>query len=71
MAETYTSGVAAMKELASTMQRKASSDLEHINVTISSQTMAVEHVCDRRKINYFYNIEYDYVIFLNSEWLCP
>ncbi|KAG8649247.1 kinesin-like protein KIN-5B [Manihot esculenta] len=43
MAETYTSGVAAMKELASTMQRKASSDLEHINVTISSQTMAVEH----------------------------
>ncbi|KAF2288736.1 hypothetical protein GH714_011896 [Hevea brasiliensis] len=43
MRETYTSGVAALKELASTMQRKSSSDLEHINVTISSQTMAVEH----------------------------
>ncbi|KDP35584.1 hypothetical protein JCGZ_09022 [Jatropha curcas] len=43
MAETHSSGVAALKELANTMQRKASSDLEHMNVTVSSQTMAVEH----------------------------
>ncbi|XP_050213876.1 kinesin-like protein KIN-5B [Mercurialis annua] len=43
LTETYTSGVATLKELANTMQKKASSDLEHINATISSQTTAVEH----------------------------
>lgn len=44
MRETYTSGVAALKELTNIMERKASSDLGEINVTISSQMMAVEHV---------------------------
>ncbi|EEF29376.1 kinesin-like protein KIN-5B [Ricinus communis] len=43
MTETHTSGVAALKELANTLQRKACSDLEHINATISSQTTAIEH----------------------------
>lgn len=44
MAETYTSGVATLKELANAFQRKASSDLEEINSTISLQATAVENV---------------------------
>ncbi|KAF5750970.1 kinesin-related protein [Tripterygium wilfordii] len=42
MTEKYTTGVEALKELSSTMQRKASTDLEQINSTISSQMMAAE-----------------------------
>ncbi|XVF08039.1 hypothetical protein REPUB_Repub06bG0191100 [Reevesia pubescens] len=42
MTETYASGVAAMKELANTMQRKASSDLEQMNSAFSSQIAAIE-----------------------------
>lgn len=44
MTETYTSGVASLKDLANALQRKASSDLEQINSTISLQAMAVENV---------------------------
>ncbi|KAK7853037.1 kinesin-like protein kin-5b [Quercus suber] len=43
MAETYTSGVATLKELANAFQRKASSDLEEMNSTISLQATAVEN----------------------------
>ncbi|KAK9291095.1 hypothetical protein L1049_009282 [Liquidambar formosana] len=43
MTETYTSGVAALKELTHTLQTRASSDLEQIKSTISSQTMDVEN----------------------------
>ncbi|XP_030926960.1 kinesin-like protein KIN-5B [Quercus lobata] len=43
MAETYTLGVATLKELANAFQRKASSDLEEINSTISLQATAVEN----------------------------
>ncbi|XVE61822.1 hypothetical protein DITRI_Ditri06bG0070100 [Diplodiscus trichospermus] len=42
MAGTYTSGVAAMKELANTMQSNASSDLEQMNSAFSSQIAAIE-----------------------------
>lgn len=42
MTETYTSGVATLNELASALQKKASSDLEQINSTISLQATAVE-----------------------------
>lgn len=49
MAETYTSGVATLKELANTFQRKASSDLEEINSTISLQATAVENVRSQRR----------------------
>jgi kinesin family protein 11 len=44
MTETYTSGVATLNELASALQKKASSDLEQINSTISLQATAVEDV---------------------------
>lgn len=44
MTETYTSGAATLKELANTLQRKAASDMEQINSTISKQAMAVENV---------------------------
>ncbi|XP_059462978.1 kinesin-like protein KIN-5B [Corylus avellana] len=43
MTETYTSGVATLKDLANALQRKASSDLEQINSTISLQATAVEN----------------------------
>ncbi|KAF3442909.1 hypothetical protein FNV43_RR16827 [Rhamnella rubrinervis] len=43
MTETYSSGAATLRELAHMLQRKASSDLEQIEATISSQTMAVEN----------------------------
>lgn len=49
MAETYTSGVATLKELANAFQRKASSDLEEINSTISLQATAVENVRSQRR----------------------
>ncbi|GAV62678.1 LOW QUALITY PROTEIN: Kinesin domain-containing protein/DAP_epimerase domain-containing protein [Cephalotus follicularis] len=42
MTNTYTSGTIALKELVNTMRRKSVSDLEQINSTISSQTIAVE-----------------------------
>ncbi|EXB67891.1 125 kDa kinesin-related protein [Morus notabilis] len=43
MTETYCSGVASLKELANMLQRKASSDLEQIYATISSQAISVEN----------------------------
>ncbi|XP_065854171.1 kinesin-like protein KIN-5B [Euphorbia lathyris] len=46
ISETCTSGVAAFKEVANTMQHKASSDLENIYATTSSQTMNIEHFLD-------------------------
>lgn len=52
MTETYSSGVAVLKELASTLQRKASTDLEQMTCTISSQAMAVENV--RAEENQFF-----------------
>ncbi|XVE76319.1 hypothetical protein DITRI_Ditri12bG0162400 [Diplodiscus trichospermus] len=42
MTETYASGVAAMKELANRMQRKASSDLEQMSSAFSSKIAAIE-----------------------------
>ncbi|KAJ4828706.1 Kinesin-like protein KIN-5B [Turnera subulata] len=42
MRETYISGVAALKELTDSMRKKASSDLEEINVSFSSQMTAVD-----------------------------
>ncbi|XVE96823.1 hypothetical protein REPUB_Repub02eG0256200 [Reevesia pubescens] len=42
MTETYASGVAAMKELANTMQSKATSDMEQMNSSFSSQISAIE-----------------------------
>ncbi|KAG7964695.1 hypothetical protein I3843_09G183900 [Carya illinoinensis] len=39
MTETYTSGAATLKELANTLQRKAASDMEQINSTISKQLL--------------------------------
>ncbi|XWS67011.1 hypothetical protein CRYUN_Cryun05aG0249500 [Craigia yunnanensis] len=42
MTETHASGVAAMKEITNTMQRKASSDLEQMNSAFSSQIAAIE-----------------------------
>ena len=57
MAETYTSGVATLKELANAFQRKASSDLEEINSTISLQATAVENVrSQRRRCIFFFSI---------------
>ena len=44
MTETYTSGVAALKELADTLQIKASSDLEQMKSTVLLQVTAVENV---------------------------
>lgn len=43
MKETYTSGVAVLKEFAGTLRRKASTDLEQMTSTISSQAMAVDN----------------------------
>ncbi|CAK9155209.1 unnamed protein product [Ilex paraguariensis] len=43
MTETYTSGVAALKELADTLQKKASSDLEQMKSTVLIQITAVEN----------------------------
>ncbi|WCJ28250.1 ATP binding microtubule motor family protein [Euphorbia peplus] len=43
ISETYTSGIVALKEVANTMQCKASSDLDHIYATTSSQKMTIEH----------------------------
>ncbi|KAK0585310.1 hypothetical protein LWI29_026650 [Acer saccharum] len=42
LTETYTSGVTALKEVANIMQKKASSEMEQMNSTISSQIMDVE-----------------------------
>ncbi|OMO72729.1 hypothetical protein CCACVL1_17628 [Corchorus capsularis] len=42
MTETYATGVATMKELANTMQKKASSDLEQMDSAVSSQISATE-----------------------------
>lgn len=42
MRKTFNLGVRNLKELANTMQMKASTDLKQINSTISSKTMAVE-----------------------------
>ena len=53
MTETYTSGVATLKDLANALQRKASSDLEQINSTISLQATAVENVCSQRRKIFF------------------
>ena len=44
MTERYTSGVAVLKQLTGTLQRKASTDLEQMTSAISSQAMAVENV---------------------------
>lgn len=55
MTETYSTGATTLEELAYMLQRKASSDLEQMKATISSQTMAVENVKD------FYNsFQFDY-----------
>ncbi|KAF8397540.1 hypothetical protein HHK36_016458 [Tetracentron sinense] len=43
MTDTYNSGLGALKELADTLQTRATSDLELIQSTISSQIMAVEN----------------------------
>ncbi|XP_061351325.1 kinesin-like protein KIN-5B [Gastrolobium bilobum] len=43
MTEIYTSGVGTLKELANTLHMKASSDMEHIQSKVSSQTLAVEN----------------------------
>ncbi|WJX18262.1 Kinesin-like protein KIN-5B, variant 2 [Trifolium repens] len=42
MRETYTSGVGILKELENTLHLKASSDMEQIQNTVSSQALAVE-----------------------------
>lgn len=42
--DTYTSGIAALKELSEMLQKKASSDLEKKNTSIVSQIEAVEKV---------------------------
>ncbi|KAB1224008.1 hypothetical protein CJ030_MR2G007944 [Morella rubra] len=57
MTNTYTLGVETLKELANTLQRKASSDLQQINSTISLQAMTVENllatlVSEGREVNY-------------------
>ncbi|KAL1209971.1 Kinesin-like protein KIN-5B [Cardamine amara subsp. amara] len=41
-ADTYTSGISALKELSEMLQKKASSDLENMNSSIVSQIEAVE-----------------------------
>ncbi|CAH2058909.1 unnamed protein product [Thlaspi arvense] len=41
-ADTYTSGIVALKELSEMIQKKASSDLENMNSSIGSQIEAVE-----------------------------
>ncbi|XP_021289171.1 kinesin-like protein KIN-5B [Herrania umbratica] len=46
MTETHASGVEAMKELANTMQRKASSDQEQMSSTFSSQIAVTEQFLD-------------------------
>ncbi|KAL8129765.1 hypothetical protein V2J09_018920 [Rumex salicifolius] len=46
MTEKYASGVQALRELASTLQRKASTDLEQITFSISSQKMSIENFLD-------------------------
>ncbi|KAJ4903788.1 ATP binding microtubule motor family protein [Raphanus sativus] len=43
-ADTYTSGVAALKELSTMVQKKASFDLENMNSSIGSQIEAVEQL---------------------------
>lgn len=43
-ADTYTSGIAALKELSEMLQKKASSDLEMINSSVGSQIEAAEQV---------------------------
>ncbi|KAM7509768.1 hypothetical protein LguiB_008643 [Lonicera macranthoides] len=43
MTEAYTLGVTTLKELADTLQRKASSDIEQMKSTVSSQVAAVEN----------------------------
>lgn len=53
MRETYNSGVEGLKELASLLERKASSDLNHINATISSRATFVENVRLARRHSYF------------------
>lgn len=44
MTEAYTLGVTTLKELADTLQMKASSDIEQMKSTVSSQVAAVENV---------------------------
>ena len=44
MTEIYSSGVGTLKELANTLNVKASSDMEQIQNKVSSQTLAVENV---------------------------
>jgi kinesin family protein 11 len=46
MRETYTSGVGILKELENTLHLKASSDMEQIQNSVSSQALAVEKVID-------------------------
>ncbi|KAI3991527.1 hypothetical protein MKX01_017146 [Papaver californicum] len=41
--DSYSSGILAMKELAQTLQKKASSDLKQIESKVSDQTLAVEN----------------------------
>jgi kinesin family protein 11 len=49
MRETYTSGVGILKELENTLRLKASSDMEQIQNSVSSQALAVEKVIELLK----------------------
>jgi len=62
MTETYASGVATLKDLANALQRKASSDLEQINSTISLQAMTVENVRSQRRIFFFFFLFSNFVL---------
>lgn len=46
-ADTYTSGISALKELSEMLQKKASSDLEKMNSSMASQIETVEQVWTR------------------------
>lgn len=44
MAQTYSSGVAALRQFIKTLQENVSTDLEQMNATVSSQAINVENV---------------------------
>ena len=44
MAKTYSYGIEGLKEFTNMLQRKATSDQEHIKATISSQAIAIKKV---------------------------
>ena len=44
MTEIYSSGIGTLKDLAHTLHIKASSNMEHIQSKVLSQTLAVENV---------------------------